>query len=912
MAASPPRRALRGALVAAAIAAVALLWTQHSRPRTLARAALAALRPFTATQPVRDSLALERFELALSDADVDHLQRLQDLFNREGPASYQQQNRWRPGRLRFAGRWYPMKFKSHGDSPFGQSRGRDVSLSIKLADSAQIHHANRFTLLVYPRVVKGTDLVRFTAQRLGLAVQRSHPVRVRFADGYENVYHFEYRMSRSAMSDLNRPTWVRLGFDSLKSSLRTSSRAGDDPEAWQHRADTALEQRLQDLALATAHADAIRDWRRGLTRAIDAQDEAAVVGFFDRRYLVRFEAFRLIVGAWGHGFGLGNDFIYYDTCSGRFYPVQHRDIFQNLLAQRPTLERMTYGMPETRYPLWELLSRDDALRQDKYRLIHELATEGGLAAALRTEERRLDGEDRDWFNDLPLWVQPLWLPGSPVPAGPPARAGRSYKIRANLSWLQQQLTEAAPEARMARSGEALWILVRPHALAALSLAAVGGQRPERVRVSWRDGHGRIVVRDAAPEALALADGLDAELQRTDRAYLIRLERAAGGTLPEPSLSLVHSLTGVAYAPGAPLLPEPDPEMLALAVEPPAQRDPSDALRALSAELPLVSTGPGQLSLPAGAYRLERDLVLPQGTDLTLQAGVHLRLGAGASLLVRGALVVQGRQDAPVRIEALDPAHPFGSLAALGDGTGTCELSWLQVSGGSQDYLLGAHFSGSVSLYHQRLVRMRHGDVRGSQSDDGLNVKYARVEIEDSTFRDNLADQVDVDTATGVIRRCQFGGEGSGDDNGDGLDVSFSPIAVVDSTFEGLRDKGISVGEKSTVLIDGNLLRKSGLAVAVKGSSRAIFGSNRFEGNRTDLFAYKKLKSFGSGTSFLVGPGPHPESRFGDPDSKLYEIDAAAAALPPPERFSAQAGPVLQRLTAQARSLEAQPRQFVMP
>lgn len=61
--------------------------------------------------------------------------------------------------------------------------------------------------------------------------------------------------------------------------------------------------------------------------------------------------------------------------------------------------------------------------------------------------------------------------------------------------------------------------------------------------------------------------------------------------------------------------------------------------------------------------------------------------------------------------------------------------------------------------------------------------------------------------------------------GDGLDLSGSLLELKNSTFEGMGDKGLSVGENSTIKVSKLNFLDNHLDIAVKDGSQLITGDN---------------------------------------------------------------------------------------
>ena len=172
---------------------------------------------------------------------------------------------------------------------------------------------------------------------------------------------------------------------------------------------------------------------------------------------------------------------------------------------------------------------------------------------------------------------------------------------------------------------------------------------------------------------------------------------------------------------------------------PTALPPAPAVEAWLAAHPHLDfrqTAPGELWLRRGAYRLPEHLVLPPGYDLGIEPGTDLQLGAGVVLLVRGGLHIGGSADQPVTIRSIEPGHPFGAVAVVGDGSQRTEVSHLVLSGGSDAWLDGAHFAGALSIHYQDWVSVSHTTIRDNHGADGLSIKYAAGAVSDSSFTGN--------------------------------------------------------------------------------------------------------------------------------------------------------------------------------
>ena len=163
-----------------------------------------------------------------------------------------------------------------------------------------------------------------------------------------------------------------------------------------------------------------------------------------------------------------------------------------------------------------------------------------------------------------------------------------------------------------------------------------------------------------------------------------------------------------------------------------------------------------------------------------------------------------------------------------------EVTYLELSGGSDAWLDGAQFAGALSIHYQDRVSVSHTTIRDNVGGDGLSIKYAAGAVSDSRFTGNRDDQVDLEYFDGIVRDSRFEGAPTGDPNGDGLDLRGSRVVVVNNELTGAADKAASVGEESEALFVSNRVGHSAIGVAVKDLSTAYLYDNRFEENRRDV------------------------------------------------------------------------------
>ena len=246
---------------------------------------------------------------------------------------------------------------------------------------------------------------------------------------------------------------------------------------------------------------------------------------------------------------------------------------------------------------------------------------------------------------------------------------------------------------------------------------------------------------------------------------------------------------------------------------------------------------------SGLYFIKQDLIFPNGYNLIINFGAKLILSDSVSVLINGNTDIIGSLEDKVIIKS-EGIKPFGAFAIVGNNRQKSTIKFLEIQNGSEAYIDGKYFSGALCLYHQD-VHMSNVVFRNNKADDGLNIKYGNIFINNCSFYNNWADQVDIDFCIGKIINCNFK-YGKGDNNGDGLDLSGSQVIISNCHFENFNDKGLSVGENSNVqVLNCNFINNQN-AISIKDLSSVIAENNILSKNNIAFNLFMKKAIFGGG------------------------------------------------------------------
>ena len=263
-----------------------------------------------------------------------------------------------------------------------------------------------------------------------------------------------------------------------------------------------------------------------------------------------------------------------------------------------------------------------------------------------------------------------------------------------------------------------------------------------------------------------------------------------------------------------------------------------------------------ITLQSGQHRINNNIILPYGFNLVLQAGTQLLFNKDISFLVRGGLNINGTKSQPVIVSRLQNEAAFGVFAVAGENILNTEVNidYLEFGGGGEAIVNGSLFTGQMSIHNANVV-IKNSIFENSISDDGVNIKYSKVDISDSKFINNFGDQIDLDYCQATIVNNIFSYKVEDRvkeiSSTDGLDISGSKVQAIGNTFSNLSDKGISVGEISNIMISDNIFKHNNLAIAVKDGSKAFIDKNQFNNNNIDISMYIKKKIYKNPSLYMI-------------------------------------------------------------
>ena len=266
------------------------------------------------------------------------------------------------------------------------------------------------------------------------------------------------------------------------------------------------------------------------------------------------------------------------------------------------------------------------------------------------------------------------------------------------------------------------------------------------------------------------------------------------------------------------------------------------------------------------YMIESDLIVPAGITLTVEPGVTLNMKPRRNIRVIGTLNITGTPGNEVTLDGCN-GQTWGGLS-FEEPVTTSTIAHLIVRNATRGHdptrypaaIAGLNATLELDFIDIRQCRgplffrggstyLRDSTIHIPITGDGINIKKGYAETIRCTFLGNNApdtDAIDYDGVTnGLILKCRlYNFQGF---NSDGIDIGEQ---CVDVLVEGNAiyynsDKGVSVGQGSSIILRKNLIVGCPLGVGVKDFGSTIdIDQNTFVDCKEAISVYEK--NFGNG------------------------------------------------------------------
>jgi len=159
---------------------------------------------------------------------------------------------------------------------------------------------------------------------------------------------------------------------------------------------------------------------------------------------------------------------------------------------------------------------------------------------------------------------------------------------------------------------------------------------------------------------------------------------------------------------------------------------------------------------------------------------------------------------------------------------------------------GWQLTGAITFYESP-VQILHSQFRNLNAEDALNIVRTRFLMDHNVFSEVTSDAVDLDYTSGQLSHTYFEKIG-----GDALDISGSEIRLENIVIQEVQDKGVSVGERSSVSINGLKVDKAKIAIAAKDQSKVHLENVELSDCEVGIAVFQKKPEYGPASVVAKG------------------------------------------------------------
>lgn len=739
-------------------------------------------------------------------------------------------NTWRDIELTYNGEKYKAKAKLHGD--FSNHWAYSLkSYKIKLVDKS-INNIRRFNLIIFEDRQLSGRISRILANEFNLFDIQDELVVIKINGVLQGIYYLQ--------EHINKDFFEKNSCSNCNLIKTTDNYLIHHANNELHGITTGIEHGTEfDLEIANIETDSeiftdkIYYEINGLLSAIKNEDIKKVKSYFDIKNLANFEAFRTLIS--GNHFIRGDNLrLGYSSSIGKFYLIPRAESINSLVLENGGYE---HALNE-KSPLFTLLAKDKEIQLLKNQILYNFVT-------TNQDILKEIKDQTNFYKKYALSYKTNLLSNFYTKY----RLNKGIEsLTYNFDLIKKHLEYSHVYVNILQSENKIKYTIIPDSISQIKLSKLilnlSNPYTGDISINYLNNTDFFYVKNSAKIDLSkyvnkylFSAGLDENLYPKKRDFIITIKLRSKIKLINNDIKFTNVIT--------------NQDLTDININ---QANANSHYTVDSNFTEFKKNNPQLrlemindiITLKRGNYIINNDLIIPKFKQFIIQSGTKIQIAKDKSIISYSPLNIQGTKQNPIIITSIN--EPYGTFGVIGTGTEESIINWLDISNGSEKYIQGIYFSGGLSIHNMDVI-MTNSKIHNHNADDGINIKYGNVIIDNNLFTQNFADQFDCDFCVGIIKNNKFIDNGK-DFNGDGLDFSGSKIIVKNNLFQEFKDKGVSIGENTKIILFSNKFLNNNLGVAVKDKSNAYFILNTFENNHVTINSYQKKVIFGGATAYI--------------------------------------------------------------
>ena len=266
------------------------------------------------------------------------------------------------------------------------------------------------------------------------------------------------------------------------------------------------------------------------------------------------------------------------------------------------------------------------------------------------------------------------------------------------------------------------------------------------------------------------------------------------------------------------------------------------------EYKFIKKSKNELIIDNQNWKIAKRIIIPEKYKLIIKNG-SIEFLDGGQLISFSPIYIEGIKENPVVISSQDTQNLNSININQKKGNGILVINTEEES--YLNYVIFRNLSapnlnsgdgllGSVNFYEADVKILNSSFYKNLAGDDYINIIRSKFYIENSYFEDTLSDSIDIDFSDGSIVNSRFYIS-----KNDAIDFSGSNVELNKIYIHGSGDKGISVGEGSTLNAQDIIIENSKIGIASKDASDVYLDKVTINNVDIGLAAYIKKIEYGS-------------------------------------------------------------------
>ena len=250
---------------------------------------------------------------------------------------------------------------------------------------------------------------------------------------------------------------------------------------------------------------------------------------------------------------------------------------------------------------------------------------------------------------------------------------------------------------------------------------------------------------------------------------------------------------------------------------------------------------GNKAIFSGNVLIENLVYIPEHLAVEMKPGTKLEFKNGGGLIVSNSFIARGSAGNPIEVFCEDGLSQ--GLTILKGKEAIFE--YVNFKGLSNLNYENWELTGAITIY-ETPVFISNVKIDSSLAEDGLNIIRSNFEIENLSLKMTTSDGFDADFCTGILSDSYFGNTGN-----DCIDFSGSVITIQNTIIENSGDKGVSGGERSTLILAHISITGAITGIASKDNTKIVGDDIAIKKTAYGLMAFEKKAEYGPATMKLT-------------------------------------------------------------